>query len=75
MPVLFSERSLGEENFILFTGLKETSKPMRERILEILKENRRIKKQNCRIEIWVIMTDSVFNLLILFKALLMTEGF
>ena len=29
---------LGEENFILLTGLKETLKPKRERILEILKK-------------------------------------
>ena len=30
--------SFGDENLILFTGLKETLKPKRERILEILKE-------------------------------------
>ena len=28
---------LGEENLILLTGIKETLKPKRERILEILK--------------------------------------
>ena len=41
MPLRFSIGigSLGEENLILLTGLKETLKPKRERILEILKES------------------------------------
>ena len=30
--------SLGDENLILLTGLKETLKPKRKRILEIVKE-------------------------------------
>ena len=40
MPLRFSIGigSLGGENLILFTGLKETLKPKREEILEILKE-------------------------------------
>ena len=40
MPLRFSIGigSLGDENLILLTGLKETLKPKRERILEILKE-------------------------------------
>ena len=40
MPLRFSMEigSLGDENLILLTGLKETLKPKRERILEILKE-------------------------------------
>ena len=40
MPLRFSIgiESLGEENLFLLTGLKETLKPKRERILEILKE-------------------------------------
>ena len=41
MPLRFSIGigSLGEENLILLTSLKETLKPNSERILEILKEN------------------------------------
>ena len=40
MPLRFSIGigSLGEEKLILFTSLKETLKPKREGILEILKE-------------------------------------
>ena len=40
MPDRFSKgiRSLGGENLILCTGLKETLRPKYERILEILKE-------------------------------------
>ena len=40
MPLRFTKGigSLGDENLILLTGLKETWKPKRERILEILKE-------------------------------------
>ena len=40
MPFKFSigVEPLGEENLILLTGLKETSKPKCEWILEILKE-------------------------------------
>ena len=40
MPFRFSMGigSLGDENLILLTGLKETLKPKRERILEILKD-------------------------------------
>ena len=40
MPLQFSIGigSLGDENLILLTGLKETLKPKHERILEILKE-------------------------------------
>ena len=38
LPTSIGTRYLGEENLILLTGLKETLKPKRERILEILKE-------------------------------------
>ena len=40
MPLRFSVEigSLGEKNLILFTGLKKTLKPKREKILEIFKE-------------------------------------
>ena len=47
----------------MLTDLKETLKLKRERILEILKEERRIKRQNYRIVTWVRMTDRLFRLL------------
>ena len=45
MTLRFSIRIgyLGIENLILLTGLKETLKPKRKRILEILKEMKELK--------------------------------
>ena len=65
MPLRFSMGigSLGDANLILLTGLKETFNPKRERILEILKEIKKIKRQNYRTDAWVKMTDRVFRLL------------
>ena len=49
--------SLGEENLILLTGLKETLKPKREKIFRHFERDRRIKQQNYIIETWVRMIE------------------
>ena len=53
--------SFGEDNLILFTGLKESLKPNCERILEILREMA-IRMQNDRNETKVTVTNRVFRI-------------
>ena len=65
MPLRYSIgiESLGDENLILLTSLKETLKPKRGRILDTLTEIEEKKRKKYRIETLVRVTDRVFTLL------------
>ena len=76
MPLRFSMGigSLGDENLILLTGLKETLKPKCERILEILKEIEEKKGKTTGLRDWSEWQTECLGFLNLYKTLSMTEG-